>query len=1065
MSTETADLGPFDPAKQPREGSDTSFEVELDEEPPRRHEPVYVDVVSRDEELLPIVPANWRTLDNARASLRRIGVRWWHIARWHAVRAPWHGLLLAWFALIGVFRLAGRQLRWWWVSEQDELRQRAATDNEPEAWSRLTAQARAIRLYRGLVLLGEVVALVALLAVLHFAPGWVLVLLVLVAVPVLARAGRPGRRVIGSAVVASRFRKLNSDIVLRAYYAAGLGHPDKPGQKVEFLSTMARDTTDQGSQVLVALAHGRTFTEAMNAREKIASGLDVALSQVYLTRDKQSNRSHHLYVSDVDPLSIPAGRSPLLDCKVRDIWTAAPLGLDERGRRVNLPLLFHSVLVGAQPRKGKALALDTKVPTPSGWTTMGELRDGDLVYDEAGTPCRVVAAHDVRYDRSCYEVRFSDGSTVIADADHLWQVDTRASRLSAQQQGRWRKAPSPFGRDQQHKRARAQVLTTAEMLGAVRIQADGRTNYSVRVAAPIQAEDADLLVPPYTLGAWLGDGTSIHGAIACADVEIIARIEQEGERTGLNPSSVKDGRCPYYRVYGLQPRLRTIGVLGNKHIPVTYLRASEQQRRALLAGLLDTDGFCQQGTGVVYFAVTSERLARDARHLVSTLGYKSTLNVKPVKLNGRDRGWQWVVTFTPSDKVFGLARKADRQVKTMKASAGHRFITEIRTVPSVPVRCITVDSPSSLYLVGETCIPTHNTFSARSLALFAALDPFVRLSVFDGKGSPDWRKFALVAWSFGFGLLPDRIQGDPLETLVWTLQQIKQDILRRNVKLSELPTSICPEGKLTRDIARDTRFGMPVWMLILDEFQEFLNSGDDERDLVVADLLVFIVKVGPSVGIIPIDSTQRPSGIGSTGKVAKRFTDFRDNHLTRLALKTGSWQVSDLVLGAGAYSEGYDSSALPSGDGSDGGYDYRGIGILYDSPVGNATVRTYLADGQDAEKILLAARAVRERTGTLDGMAAGEEVARDLRDVLRDVRSVFYAGEAWVSWPQIAARLAEQMPEHYVDMTAETASAQVRALKVPSVDGRDKADGNRVVKGAKLKDIDAAMKRRELADA
>jgi len=707
LTTEPETLGPFDPAKMPREGSDTSFEVELDEERPRRHEPVYVDVVARNDELLPIVPANWRTLENARASIRRIAARWWHIFRWHALRAPWHGLLLLWFAFIGAFRLVGRQLRWWWVSEQDDLRQRAATDNEPEVWSKLTDQARAIRLYRGVVLLGEVVGLVVMLVLLHYAPGWVAVLIVVAAVPVLARAGRPGRRVIGSAVVATRFRKLNSDIVLRAYHAAGLGHPDKPGQKVEFLSTMARDATGQGSQVLVALAHGRTFTEAMNAREKIASGLDVALSQVYLTRDKLSNRSHHLYVSDVDPLSIPAGRSPLLDCKVRDIWTAAPLGLDERGRRVNLPLLFHSVLVGAQPRKGK-------------------------------------------------------------------------------------------------------------------------------------------------------------------------------------------------------------------------------------------------------------------------------------------------------------------------------------------------------------------TFTARSLALFAALDPHVRLSVFDGKGSPDWRKFALVAWSFGFGLLPDRIQGDPLETLVWTLQQIKQDVLRRNVKLSELPTSICPEGKLTRDIARDPRFGMPVWVVILDEFQEFLNSGDDERDLVVADLLVFIVKVGPSVGIIPVDSTQRPSGIGSTGKVAKRFTDFRDNHLTRFALKTGSWQVSDLVLGAGAYSEGYDSSALPNGDGSDGGYDYRGIGILYDSPVGNATVRTFLADGQDAEKILLAARAARERAGTLDGMAAGEAVAQQVRDVLFDTVSVYRAGEAWISWQQLASRLAEQMPEYYADTTKEAISAKVRALGAKEKKGRD---GGQSLWGVPRSEVELAMKQREIGAA
>jgi S-DNA-T family DNA segregation ATPase FtsK/SpoIIIE len=125
--------------------------------------------------------------------------------------------------------------------------------------------------------------------------------------------------------------------------------------------------------------------------------------------------------------------------------------------------------------------------------------------------------------------------------------------------------------------------------------------------------------------------------------------------------------------------------------------------------------------------------------------------------------------------------------------------------------------------------------------------------VFDGKGSPDWRKFALVAYTYGFGLLPDRVQGDPIENLRATLRQAKTDVLMRNVKLSELPTARLPgRGKLTRDIARDPRYGMPVWLIVLDEFQEYLNTGDPEADLEIADLLLFLVKVGPSVGIILI---------------------------------------------------------------------------------------------------------------------------------------------------------------------------------------------------------------------
>src|SRR5262249_31494796 len=75
--------------------------------------------------------------------------------------------------------------------------------------------------------------------------------------------------------------------------------------------------------------------------------------------------------------------------------------------------------------------------------------------------------------------------------------------------------------------------------------------------------------------------------------------------------------------------LRGLGVLGHKHIPALYLRASERQRRALLAGLLDTDGTVGR-TGSVHFAVTSRRLAEDFRELVHSLGYRCGWSQKRV---------------------------------------------------------------------------------------------------------------------------------------------------------------------------------------------------------------------------------------------------------------------------------------------------------------------------------------------------------------------------------------------------------------------------------------------------
>src|SRR5436190_15498392 len=76
--------------------------------------------------------------------------------------------------------------------------------------------------------------------------------------------------------------------------------------------------------------------------------------------------------------------------------------------------------------EGKALALDTEVPTPSGWTTMGEIRAGDEVFGPDGRPVPVIGATGVITGRPCREVVFSDGTTVVADIHHQWEVLTRA---------------------------------------------------------------------------------------------------------------------------------------------------------------------------------------------------------------------------------------------------------------------------------------------------------------------------------------------------------------------------------------------------------------------------------------------------------------------------------------------------------------------------------------------------------------------------------------------------------------------------------------------------------------
>jgi replicative DNA helicase len=168
-----------------------------------------------------------------------------------------------------------------------------------------------------------------------------------------------------------------------------------------------------------------------------------------------------------------------------------------------------------------------------------------------------------------------------------------------------------------------------------------------------------------------------------------------------------------------QAILRSMGVLGNKHIPAEYLRASEAQRRALLAGLLDTDGYAMPG-GTAQFAVTSQRLAQGVLELVLSLGYRASMTIKPVRGRTPGSSTSYIITFTPDREVFRLRRKAVRQTAGLKA-ARSRYVTDVRPVPSVPVRCVQVDSPDHMYLASRSWIPTHNSTLALDLARAATV--------------------------------------------------------------------------------------------------------------------------------------------------------------------------------------------------------------------------------------------------------------------------------------------------------------------------------------------------------
>jgi replicative DNA helicase len=108
--------------------------------------------------------------------------------------------------------------------------------------------------------------------------------------------------------------------------------------------------------------------------------------------------------------------------------TGVPTGFADLDALTNGLHPGQMVVIAARPAVGKALALDTPLPTPTGWTTMGSVAVGDYLIGADGKPTRVVAATEVMHGRPCYEVEFSDGEVIVADEDHQWLTWT-PSRL------------------------------------------------------------------------------------------------------------------------------------------------------------------------------------------------------------------------------------------------------------------------------------------------------------------------------------------------------------------------------------------------------------------------------------------------------------------------------------------------------------------------------------------------------------------------------------------------------------------------------------------------------------
>lgn len=339
----------------------------------------------------------------------------------------------------------------------------------------------------------------------------------------------------------------------------------------------------------------------------------------------------------------------------------------------------------------KGLPLDTPLPTPTGWTTMGEVAVGDQLFGSNGEVATVKGKSEIHHN-PCVRITFDDGSSQVCDIDHRWPVFKTLGKKEVV------------------------VKTAGELVEIIANRKRGE-HWAIKTMPGMVTPEGNLPLDPYFLGVWLGDGAAKKPEITISkeDLDILAELKRRGFATSVERD---DPGCVRAYFPGVIDRLRLVAPDGVKRIPAEYLRASKEQRTLLLRGIMDADGCWNIARNRATVCSTSEDLARDYWELIQSLGIRARLT--PVKASGFGvETVAWTIEFTPRGfNPFFCNRKAGKVTHFGTAVQERRVIRKIEPVEMVATQCIEVDSEDHTYLCGREFFVTHNT-SARASKHYA----------------------------------------------------------------------------------------------------------------------------------------------------------------------------------------------------------------------------------------------------------------------------------------------------------------------------------------------------------
>lgn len=600
-------------------------------------------------------------------------------------------------------------------------------------------------------------------------------------------------------------------------------------------------------------------------------------------------------------------------------------------------------------RSGKPISTDTPVLTASGWSTMGDLRIGDSVYGPDGKPTKIIEKSDVITDEDCYEVVFSNGEKITAGANHDWNVFDKQRQKTFHKsgyqlsdelpfEGAWnfidikclgynKQIATQFEYDQDQdmsildlchkyclsildcentilhlKNLSAEehgIYTTKELFDYKELNPQ-RTSLSVPLTKSIQFAKKELKIHPWAMGYLLGDGDTVKaGRVAC-DEKDKEFLMNKFLSLGFDVTMEENNDKHHFYIKGLRDIWREYGLHEGKFIPEDYLMSSEEDRKQILTGLLDSDASVYK-QGEYAFINTNNKLTKGVEFLCCSLGIK--FKSAPIKYseNHCSKLQQYRTWIHSEIPLMSIPRKEEKARHNWGFEQKSNYIVKITKLEKpVPIQCIQVNNASNCFLAGKTTVVVKNSFMVAVIALYEAykllmmgnpqaefgLHPTQVITIYNVAVSEGQAKdtiFANIkAFALGSPFLKQYFGKPPTQTELYFLTPYDKALNAENAKQG----APAFDGSIVLKSGHSgpsSQMGMTMAVVIMDEMAE-MGVASGENDAVLYE------KLTPSVATFGIYGKVIciSNPLGPSGKFYELYeASFKDD--TKLMFQLPTW--------------------------------------------------------------------------------------------------------------------------------------------------------------------------------